>query len=397
MSADTTEQDGGGGEDLRSRYLPVSRKELRRRREAELSGKPEPAGEAEESETSESSEEVTNELTEDQADSEAPVEGPVGDESPEAPVRAEEQTDVDLPAVTDDLALDDTDEDDDDEHGDDQDDDSERDVPEADDGSDREEPEAHEDSDVDAISEETALEAEVTLEPLEDDSDEAPDEVLDEEAEALDEEDPDEVIDQDDLDSADDPDLVGDLEPESDDDADEEQAPVPASRRARRLLRSTDTFNVLDEEKLRELDEINQQVAEKDDPNKVDPELLKKQQAMAAKAMQANQERLRKEQEEREEAERQERRRRRRERPESEVITRKALRAYMESDQESDETYATGEIEPVQARGAHGLELDEIVEHSSRQASRQSMLLWLVIILAVLLVVAVGVILYFVL
>lgn len=392
MSADTTEQDGGGGEDLRARYLPVSRKELRRRREAELSGKPEPAGEAEESETNESSEEGTNELPEDQPESEAPVEETVGDESPEAPVRAEEQTDVDLPAVTDDLALEDADEDDDDEHGD-----SERDVPEADDGSDRGEPEAHEDSDVDAISEETALEAEVTLEPLEDDSDQAPDEVLDEEKDNLDEEDPDEVIDQDDLDSADDPDLVGDLEPESDDDADEEQAPVPASRRARRLLRSTDTFNVLDEEKLRELDEINQQVAEKDDPNKVDPELLKKQQAMAAKAMQANQERLRKEQEEREEAERQERRRRRRERPESEVITRKALRAYMESDQESEETYATGEIEPVQARGAHGLELDEIVEHSSRQASRQSMLLWLVIILAVLLVVAVGVILYFVL
>ncbi len=36
MSADSTEQDGSGGEDLRARYLPVSRKELRRRREAEL-------------------------------------------------------------------------------------------------------------------------------------------------------------------------------------------------------------------------------------------------------------------------------------------------------------------------------------------------------------------------
>lgn len=393
MSADTTEQDGGGGEDLRARYLPVSRKELRRRREAELAGKPEAAGEADEPQAEESSEEVTDEHAENQPEAEASVEEHLNDESSEAPVRAEEQTDVDLPAVTDGLTLENGDEaDKDDEH-----DDPERDAPEADDGSEGEEPEADEGADVDPISEETAPEGEVTLEPLEDDSEETPEEVLDEETGDLDEEDPDEVIDQEDPESADDPDLVGDLDPEADDDADEEQAPVPASRRSRRLLRGTDTFNVLDEEKLRELDEINQQVAEKDDPAKVDQELLKKQQAMAAKAMQANQERLRQEQEEREEAERQERRRRRRERPESEVITRKALRAYMESDQESEETYATGEIEPVQARGAHGLELDEIVEHSSRQASRQSMLLWLVIILAVLLVVAVGVILYFVL
>lgn len=393
MSADTTEQDGGGGEDLRARYLPVSRKELRRRREAELAGKPEAAGEADEPQAEESSEEVTDEHAENQPEAEASVEEHLNDESSEAPVRAEEQTDVDLPAVTDGLTLENGDEaDKDDEH-----DDPERDAPEADDGSEGEEPEADEGADVDPISEETAPEGEVTLEPLEDDSEETPEEVLDEETGDLDEEDPDEVIDQEDPESADDPDLVGDLDSEADDDADEEQAPVPASRRSRRLLRGTDTFNVLDEEKLRELDEINQQVAEKDDPAKVDQELLKKQQAMAAKAMQANQERLRQEQEEREEAERQERRRRRRERPESEVITRKALRAYMESDQESEETYATGEIEPVQARGAHGLELDEIVEHSSRQASRQSMLLWLVIILAVLLVVAVGVILYFVL
>lgn len=45
MSADTTEQNAANGEELRERYLPVSRKELRRRREAELAAQRE-AGEA---------------------------------------------------------------------------------------------------------------------------------------------------------------------------------------------------------------------------------------------------------------------------------------------------------------------------------------------------------------
>lgn len=374
MSADTTEQDGGG-EDLRARYLPVSRKELRRRREAELAGRRETAGKAEEP-----SEEDPSEQPENEPDPEVPGEKPVAEDQAEASAPAEEQTAVDLPVVSNDLALEDGAEA------------VEAGEPEVD------ETEEAAADDAEEPAEDAVLEQDVILEPLEEDpEEEVLDEVVEEELEDLDEEDPDEVIDQEDPESADDPDLVGDLEPETEDD-DAEVAPVPASRRARRLLQETDTFNVLDAEKLRELDEINQQVAEHDDPNRVDPELLKKQQAMAAKAMQANQERLRKEQEEREETERQERRRRRRERPESEVITRKALRAHMESDQEVDEeSYATGEIEPVQARGAHGLELDEIVEHSSRQASWQSLLVWLVIILAVLLVVAVGIILYFVL
>lgn len=176
---------------------------------------------------------------------------------------------------------------------------------------------------------------------------------------------------------------------------DDDEAPVPASRKSRRSLRLTGSMSVLSEEKLAELNEIHQAVIASDDPNRVDPELLKKQQALAARAMQANQERRRAEQVE---AERDERMRRRRLLPESEVITRKALRAHMESDEEAEHTeYATGSIEPIQARGAHGLEIDAMVEHSTRQGARQSMMGWLVIILAVLLVIAVGVVLSFIL
>jgi len=176
---------------------------------------------------------------------------------------------------------------------------------------------------------------------------------------------------------------------------DEEDAPVPASRKSRRSLRLTGSMSVLSEEKLAELNELQQELSAGDDPNRVDPELLKKQQAFAARAMQANQERLREEQAE---AERDQRMRRRRLRPESEVITRKALRAHMESDEAADQLdYATGSIEPIQARGAHGLEIDAMVEHSTRQGARQSMMGWLVIILAVLLVIAIGVVLSFIL
>ncbi len=176
---------------------------------------------------------------------------------------------------------------------------------------------------------------------------------------------------------------------------DEDEAPVPASRKSRRSLRLTGSMSVLSQEKLAELNEIHQTVIANDDPNRVDPELLKKQQALAARAMQANQERRRAEQVE---AERDERMRRRRLLPESEVITRKALRAHMESDEAEEHTdYATGSIEPIQARGAHGLEIDAMVEHSTRQGARQSMMGWLVIILAVLLVIAVGVVLSFIL
>ncbi|GAA1806129.1 hypothetical protein [Nesterenkonia flava] len=173
----------------------------------------------------------------------------------------------------------------------------------------------------------------------------------------------------------------------------EEEAPVPASRRARRLLRDTESIPRMSPELLAELDQVTGAIARIDDPGTVDPELLKKQQALAAKAMQANQERQR---QEREAAEREERKRRRRERPESEVITRKTLRDSLEDEGEYTE-YATGSIEPVHARGAHGLDLDKLVDETSRQADRQNMLLWLVIILSVLLVIAIGLVIYFVL
>ncbi|GAA1108325.1 hypothetical protein [Nesterenkonia jeotgali] len=176
---------------------------------------------------------------------------------------------------------------------------------------------------------------------------------------------------------------------------DQDEAPVPASRKSRRGLQVTENIAELSADKLAELQEINEAVAAADDPHRVDPELLKKQQALAARAMQANQERLRKEQVA---ADRDAKERRRRLRPESEVITRKALRAHMESDETAEPSdYATGSIEPIQARGAHGLEIDAMVEHSTRQGARQSMMGWLVIILAVLLVIALGVVLSFIL
>ncbi|MCH8571424.1 hypothetical protein LSI54_08675 [Nesterenkonia sp. AY15] len=149
------------------------------------------------------------------------------------------------------------------------------------------------------------------------------------------------------------------------------------------------------EDRIAELRELTQAVVAADDPDRVDPELLKKQQALAARAMQANQERLRREQVE---ADRDDEERRRPLRPESDVITRKTLRAHLESDDPAEPTvYATGSIEPIQARGAHGLEIDAMVEHSTRQGARQSMMGWLVIILALLLIITVGVVLSFIL
>ncbi|WP_258933040.1 hypothetical protein [Nesterenkonia pannonica] len=90
-----------------------------------------------------------------------------------------------------------------------------------------------------------------------------------------------------------------------------EVAPIPASRRARRLLRETSSIPRLDEDMLAELDELTSEIKLHDDPENVDPELLRRQQAFAAKAMQANQARLRQEQAEREAREAEERRWRR--------------------------------------------------------------------------------------
>ncbi|MGJ9371715.1 hypothetical protein [Nesterenkonia sp. CF4.4] len=156
----------------------------------------------------------------------------------------------------------------------------------------------------------------------------------------------------------------------------EDGAPVPADR-------------------LTELQELNAAVAAADDPHRVDPELLKKQQALAARAMRANQERLREEQLE---ADPDAKEGRGGAGPESVIITRKTLRGHMDSDESPEPSdHATGAIEPIQARGAHGLEIDAMVEHSTRQGARQSMMGWLVIILAVLLIITVGVVLSFIL
>lgn len=176
---------------------------------------------------------------------------------------------------------------------------------------------------------------------------------------------------------------------EQDEYVDPHSGPIPASRRARRLLKDTESIPAMDPELLAELNHTTQEIAAMDDPDRVDPELLKRQQALAAKAMQANQERVRKQQVEQERAAR----RLRRERPESQVITTKTVRRSLDIDPE-DVEYYTGQIEPVHAQGAHGLDLKKLLEATSRQTDRQSMLQWLVVILAVLLVVAVGVVIF---
>ncbi|WP_147106644.1 hypothetical protein [Nesterenkonia populi] len=172
-----------------------------------------------------------------------------------------------------------------------------------------------------------------------------------------------------------------------------EVAPVPASRRARRLLRETSTIPRLDQEMLEELDQLTSEIKLNDDPNNVNPDLLKRQQALAAKAMQANQERLRRESLEREAQEADDRRRRRLQRPESEVIASKTVRDAMESEEDYVDL-PSGSIEPVEARGAHGLDIDKLVDETSKEANRPNLLLWLVIVLALLLIVAVAVVLY---
>lgn len=324
MSADITEQHTANGDDLRARYLPVSRKELRRRREAEKLSEEQDAAESESAEqpddTSDSDPDPDDELA-----------------------RTVQDTAV---AEGDDLA----------------------DEPEADRG------EAPDQDGAENGAPTVALPAPPT--PVEEPA-RPEEEIADAEAES--EETP---VPQQALEAAE------DVQPELPE-ADADSGTV-GSRRARRLLRETESIPRLSPELLAELDATNAEIAVIEDPNRVDPELLKKQQALAAKAMQANQERMRKEQAVAEK----ERRRRSRERPESQVLTEKMLRDSLEEDPD-DMQYFTGQIEPMHAQGAHGLDLNKMVDMTARQASRRNVLLWVVIVLAVLLVAAIVAGIYF--
>lgn len=456
MSADTTEQNSGGGEDLRARYLPVSRKELRRRREAELAARRAAQEEAEATSDALAAGDAQPDETQDaQLDSSASdiEEEPALEESertltdteaaeaaelPRPPHRGPDRGEDDVaaePPAQWDQAVPDESED----AGDDvteiisspvAEDESEvaqgaedrgEDAEEADLTTDPEtDQEAADQAEADSESAQTAqghvpdeavlpepVEAEEPARPEEDLADaaeetapdgeisETPDVELSEEdaallAAAAESED---ITDEDDADDQEERSDSGtDSEASGMEFIDHQSAPIPASRRARRLLRETASLPKLDPELAQELQSTTAEIARNDDPSRVDPELLKKQQALAAKAMQANQERLRKQQIE---AER-EARRRRRERPESAVITGRAVRESLDRDPEEVE-YFTGQIEPVNAQGAHGLDLNKMVDATSRQVDRQSVLTWLVIVLAVLLLIAVGVVLYFVL
>lgn len=321
-------------DDLRARYLPVSRRELRRRREAERksrrgrrgSGAAEAAApEASETSGEESAEETAAVDRSDEAEDEASgsaESGPETDAAPEAPAASDEAADA----------------------------------------------EGSTDSTADAESAEAVESAEEAATDSEDTSEDASGEADD---------------------GSDDD--TGDPAPETPSD-DDELPPVPASRKGRLLLRETGQVPALDAERRAEIDALTAEIVSRapSDPHAVDPELLKKQQEMAAKAMQANQERRRLELADQET----EHEPRRDERPESEVITRKTLRGYADAENPDPTDVAAGEIEPVEASGAHGLELDEMVEQTSRRASRQSAMLWLVIALSVLLLIAVGVVLY---
>ncbi|WP_022873658.1 hypothetical protein [Nesterenkonia alba] len=416
MSTETTDQDAGGGDDLRSRYLPVSRKELRRRREAELAAQreaqeaadaaadelagervslpgPPPSGTAEDEERPD--EERPGESRD---PGEAELERTVDDvESAETPAPTVEE-----PPAQDELhagvdrdtepALETSPEAD-----------SEPEVapaPEAETGTgldtaaevDAEPEERGEDDDAVApsdledsadlgagdIDDEDAEDAPLP-EPVADEP-ERPEEEIAEAFEATSEtlEDTEAVPAEGGLPPVDEP---------------EEEAPIPASRRARRLLRDTENIPSLDTSTLTQLDQITQEISRSDDPENPDPELLKKQQALAAKAMQANRERLRREEEEKA----REQRRRRRERPESEVITGRAVRDSLDDEELEYTEYLTGSIEPVEAKGAHGLDIAKLVDETSREANRPNILLILVIVLAVLLVAAVAVVVYFLL
>lgn len=437
MSADSTEQDPAGGDELRARYLPVSRKELRRRREAELAAQraaheeaeaasdqlaedsetgPEagveaaadPEGElaraVEDTEAVEALELPAPPAREDQQPQEADTEDPAAeiadaDTAEEAAAEEAAAEEAELLAGEEDDAVDEALED--------------IEAAEA-----EETTEVEEASDADQEAAEPAgeipadaPEAELP-QPLETDEPARPEEDLADAAEAAEpdvELSADEVAaltaeqDEEPLDEGEGTDGAAERDSEGDEDSDDEtvsadppqeffddqEAPIPASRRGRRLLRETESLPKLDPELLAELNETTGEIAKNDDPNRVDPELLKKQQALAAKAMQANQERMRQQQAESQQAEQ----RRGHQRPESQVITGKTLRDSSGEDIEQTE-FLTGQIAPIQAQGAHGLELNEMMDETSRLAGRQSVLLWLVVVLAVLLLIAVVAILF---
>ncbi|GFZ94051.1 hypothetical protein [Nesterenkonia alkaliphila] len=370
MSADTTEQNRGGGDDLRARYLPVSRKELRRRREAELVGQREPEAEAGAVQAGQDSADTTpeQEASADHAaeiagralaDTEA-AEGDVRPEQPEQPEQpepdeleelgepeaepaGETEADPGEPAEDDATAEDDA---------------EVEDSEPADESQSSESAEEPEPQDVAVAEDRPEIPAEAPAVRL-------PEPPRPAEEPARPEEE------------------IADAEAEDPDD-------LPGSRRARRLLRETQSIPPLSPELLAELDATNAEVAKNDDPNRVDPDLLKKQQALAAKAMQANQERMRREHAEKEK----ERRRKLRERPESQVLTERMVRDSLDQDPEEMQ-YATGQIEPVHAQGAHGLDLNKMIDATARQADRQNVLVWLVVILALLLVAAIAAVVYF--
>lgn len=329
MSAETTEQDtADGGDELRARYLPVSRKELRRRREE--------------------AERLSQEETGREAES--------ADEMPAQPDHGDE-----LARLVEDTSA---------SEGDD--------LPEkpAADGEHDQEPEPFDTADdtaAGAAAEDTPGEELAIALPAPPEPAEEPVRPEEEIADAGAEEDPE-----------------PDSEVEPDQAAEPEDTGPLGSRRARRLLRDTQSIPRLSPELMAELDATNAEIAVIEDPNRVDPELLKKQQALAAKAMQANQERMRKEQA----AAEKERRRRSRERPESQVLTDKMLRESLEQDPEEMQ-YFTGQIEPVHAQGAHGLDLNKLIDATSRQANRQNALLWVAIVLGVLLLAAIAAGIYF--
>lgn len=97
-----------------------------------------------------------------------------------------------------------------------------------------------------------------------------------------------------------------------------------------------------------------------DDPTYVDPELLRRQEEMAARALREN-------------------RARRDLLPEAEAVVTGAEEAS---------------VPPVEATGAHGLDLQSAADESSRSAARRSQLIGLLIVVIFILLVAVGVVLF---
>jgi hypothetical protein len=380
MSADTTEQNAANGEHLRERYLPVSRKELRRRREAELAAQrqleagtegtqqtPEHSdlSPAEEPATSAPSPEPESQKEQAEDELSRAVQATFASESDELPQEPETDADPDVGETSSD-------------------------------GND----ESSSDDDDAAAAQPSAESAEPAVLPEPEEAPARPEEeIADAEADeelVLDEEDTTQVISRaaafPEGEPADDSEEAaqapeGEAELPGSDPVGSEATPARTaeSRRVRRMLRETQSIPPLSPELLAELDATNAEIAKAEDATAVDPELLKRQQSLAAKAMQANQERMRKEHAKAEK----ERRRRSRERPESQILTEKMVRDSLEQDPEEMQ-YATGQIEPVHAQGAHGLDLNKMIDATSRQAERQKVLTWTAIVLGLLLLAAIA-------